>query len=439
MNPDLVGLAVALGAGLMMGIERERSKGEGRKRRFAGVRTFALASLGGALAALTGHTALLLAGALLVAGLALVSHLRTRSGDPGVTTEVALFLAYVIGVAAMRQPTLAAGVAAVATVLLAARLRLHEFSVRVITPRELHDALVLTALALVVLPLLPDAAMPVVHINPRALLTLVIVLLAVQAAGHVARRLLGMQHGLALAGLASGFVSSTATIAAMGARHRTLAMPSGPQADIEGQAPGLSARRARQEAEQQACVQGALLSNVATMLQLLLVAWTIRPAWLAALWPAALAGALAAALLAVPGLMRGPAAGEAQAGNSQGSNTDSPAFSLRAAVVVALLLTGVQLAARWAGGAFGEAGLIITATLAGLADIHAAAAAMLAQIDPDAPVPAQALAPALTAALAANTLAKLLGAWAAGGRAFALRLAPGLLLIAVVFAAALRL
>lgn len=40
--------AVALGIGLLIGIERERRKGEGAKRAAAGLRTFAIASLLGA-------------------------------------------------------------------------------------------------------------------------------------------------------------------------------------------------------------------------------------------------------------------------------------------------------------------------------------------------------------------------------------------------------
>ncbi|HEY9096852.1 MAG TPA: MgtC/SapB family protein, partial [Hydrogenophaga sp.] len=47
-------LAVALGCGLLIGIERERRKGDGPQRAFAGLRTFSLACVLGALAALTG-------------------------------------------------------------------------------------------------------------------------------------------------------------------------------------------------------------------------------------------------------------------------------------------------------------------------------------------------------------------------------------------------
>ena len=83
-------LASAAGCGLLMGIERERRKGTGPHRALAGVRSFTLASLAGAAAALTAVPALVALGAALVAALAVVAYARDRSGDPGVITEIAL-------------------------------------------------------------------------------------------------------------------------------------------------------------------------------------------------------------------------------------------------------------------------------------------------------------------------------------------------------------
>ena len=50
-----IALAVALGCGLLIGLERERRKGTGPGRAPAGIRTFAIASLAGALAETTGE------------------------------------------------------------------------------------------------------------------------------------------------------------------------------------------------------------------------------------------------------------------------------------------------------------------------------------------------------------------------------------------------
>ena len=47
LHPLVLGFVVALGVGLLIGIDRERQKGDGPTRLAAGLRTFALASLDG--------------------------------------------------------------------------------------------------------------------------------------------------------------------------------------------------------------------------------------------------------------------------------------------------------------------------------------------------------------------------------------------------------
>jgi len=127
----LLGFAAALGSGLLIGIERERRKGRGPHRALAGVRTFSLAAVAGAGARSTGQDILVIAGAALIVVLAGISYWRDRSRDPGVTTEMALFVTYILGVVAMGEPALAAGGAVVVTTLLASRSSLHRFSIDV--------------------------------------------------------------------------------------------------------------------------------------------------------------------------------------------------------------------------------------------------------------------------------------------------------------------
>ncbi|MCP2775233.1 MgtC/SapB family protein, partial [Salmonella enterica subsp. enterica serovar Typhimurium] len=83
--------------GLLIGIERERRKGEGPARAAAGLRTFTLASLLGALAMLLGGGATLAVLAAVVGALAIVSYRRSRDDDPGLTTEIALVLTFMLG------------------------------------------------------------------------------------------------------------------------------------------------------------------------------------------------------------------------------------------------------------------------------------------------------------------------------------------------------
>ena len=116
---------VAIGIGLLLGVERERRKSENQDQGAAGIRTFAFAGLLGSISELTGNQALpILAGAF-VALAALISYWRSSNADLGITTEVALLTTFVLGVMTQHTPTLAASIAVMATILLAARSALH--------------------------------------------------------------------------------------------------------------------------------------------------------------------------------------------------------------------------------------------------------------------------------------------------------------------------
>ncbi|MFN5685188.1 MgtC/SapB family protein, partial [Bradyrhizobium sp.] len=210
---ELVAIVVALGIGLLIGLERERRKGEGPGRSPAGLRTFAVASLAGAISMLIGGKMLLAVVTAGVVVLTAIAYSRSRSDDPGLTSETALVLTVLLGGLATEHAALAAGVAVILTVLLAARPVLHGFVRSVLSEGELKDGLIFAAATLVVLPLLPDQPIgPFGALNLRSIWMLVVLMMAIGAAGHVAMRLLGARGGLAVSGFASGFVSSTATI-----------------------------------------------------------------------------------------------------------------------------------------------------------------------------------------------------------------------------------
>lgn len=168
----LIGLLVALGCGILVGLERERRKGEGDDRAAAGIRTFTVAAVSGAMAQGLGHPGLVVVGALLVLVLVGVAYHKSRSRDPGLTTELALFATYLIGVQAMLSPPLGAACGAGLAVLLAARQRLHWLATRWLSAEEWRDALMLAALGLVFLPLLPNtpqAWLGGINLRPLAL------------------------------------------------------------------------------------------------------------------------------------------------------------------------------------------------------------------------------------------------------------------------------
>ena len=400
LHPLVLGFLVALGVGLLIGIDRERRKGEGPTRQPAGLRTFTLASLLGAVAIAVGGELLLAAVALGVVVFAGLSYWRARDADPGLTTETALVLTTLLGGLAIREPIFAAGLGVVVAALLVARSALHRFVLSVLTDDELRSLLIFAGATLVVLPLLPDHPIgPYGALNLRTIWVVVILVMAVSALGYIAVRVVGARFGLPLAGLAAGFISSVATIGSMGAR-------------------------AQKEPELlKPAVAGAVLSSVATIVQLAILIAATSLETLRALWLPLVLSAAAAILYG--------GAFTLWALRHQAEDREPPgsAFSLRIALAFAAVLAVVLLAAAAAQDWFGEAGVFVAAAVAGFADTHSAAISVASLVHDQRIAAPLAVIPIL-AALTTNTVTKAIFAISAGNRAFALYVIPGLILMA---------
>jgi uncharacterized membrane protein (DUF4010 family) len=394
----IVGLAVALGIGLVIGIERERRKGDGERRAAAGLRTFAIVALAGAIAQVLPVAALVPIGGALVAALAAMSHWKSRSPDPGMTTEIALFATYLIGVLCVLQPGLGAACGMGLALLLAARRRLHLFATQLLSEQELHDGVLLAALALIALPLIPSRPIEMLGgINPRPLASMVLLIMAMQAAGQAAVRWLGVRGGLLGAGFASGFVSSTATVASFGHRAREQPLHTGLLAGA------------------------AALSAVATWVLALAMAGALSPQAGAALLPVALAGAAGAVAVGLLPLLtsRDAVAVEPPA-------TQRSALRPREALAVALALALVALLVGSAQRHFGEAGLQVGIALAALVDAHAPVAS-LASLHAAGTLQTDHFIRGVLVAVGTNTLTRCAVALGAGGKAYALRVGAALM------------
>lgn len=405
----LLGFVVALGVGLLIGIDRERKKGEGPGRGAAGLRTFTLASLAGATGAAAGGDLLLAAVVLGMVTFAGLSYWHARESDPGLTTETALVATTLLGGLAIREPAFAAGVGVIVALLLNARAALHRFVRSVLTDGEIHDLLVFAGATLVVLPLLPDHPIgPYGALNLRTIWLVVILVMGVGALGYVAVRVVGPRYGLPLAGLASGFISSSATIGAMGSRS------------------------ARDPHLAKPAAAGAMMSSVATVVQLgILIAVTDLAAFRALLIPLVFSGAAAIVYGGAFTLWA------LQADTGRVEETQGSAFSLRTALIFAAILAGVLLLAAALQDWMGEAGVILAAGAAGFADTHAPAISVASLVADGRLTPAAAVTPIL-AAFSTNTVTKIVFAFTAGGPRFALYVVPGqLLMLAAAWAAML--
>jgi uncharacterized membrane protein (DUF4010 family) len=395
----IIRLGAALAVGLLIGIERERHKGQGPSRAAAGVRTFTLISLAGAISLELGGLPAFLVTAALIGAFTALSYLRSFRDDPGLTTEVAMLVAVLLGGLTLHNPQLAAGLAVVITIILASRTRVHDWINNVLTDEEVRDGLLLAAAALVILPLLPKQAIdPWGVVNPRKLWTLAVLVMAINGLGYVAMRTLGAKIGLALAGLFSGFVSSTATIGAMGARSKS-----------------------RPELHRSA-VAGAAASSIATVVQLGIVVGLVSTATLKMLLPSLLLAGLTA--LAYAGLFTLRSVRET-------TQQDMPAgrpFSPKTAIVF-VLIVGAALAistalTKW----LGNNGLLLATGVAGLADSHAAAISA-ASLAVGGQTEVQLAAIAVLIGFSTNAISKTVVAFSLGDRRFALQLLPGIVLM----------
>ncbi|WP_020524820.1 MgtC/SapB family protein [Catelliglobosispora koreensis] len=393
-------VAVALAVGLMVGSERERS---GHGPMTGGVRTFALASAAGCIAAFAGPGPF----AAAIGATALVAtagYLRRADPEDGATTEIALILTTVIGGAAARWPALAAALGVATAVLLVSKQRLHRFVRQSITDTEVADALKFFVVALIVLPLIPHSSIgPYGAIDPRRVWTLVVAVTGLSWLGYLAIRVLGARHGLVLAGLAGGFVSGSVTTAAM-------------------------ARQAKVPSASRAALAGALMASVATLVQLIMVTAVADARVTATLWPAAAAGAVILLAEAVWLAWRSPHV----------SPSELPVrrpFAFIPAIVLAATLSAFLVISRFAEDVFGAAATQATVAAAGLADAHAGALTA-ATLSAGAVITVPAAAIAALYAVAVNTVVKLVLAWIAGGPrvavSFALLMAAPVAAVAVV-------
>jgi uncharacterized membrane protein (DUF4010 family) len=214
MNSEmLMGFGVALGLGLLVGMQREwKSSGT------AGVRTFALISLLGAVLANLSDgvapwaTAAGLVGVASLLILANVVKLSHKDADVGLTTEMAALLVYAVGAAAGQGIIVPAVVVGGAmAVLLHWKEPIHSF-IDSIGEKDFKGIAQLVLIGLVILPILPDETYgPYEVLNPYRIWWMVVLIVGISLCAYLAQRALGNRVGAILAGLLGGMISSTAT------------------------------------------------------------------------------------------------------------------------------------------------------------------------------------------------------------------------------------
>ena len=208
-------LAIALGVGLLVGLEREWAQKE------VGVRTFAIITLTGCLASILGPAFVItsMAGVFLLIGfLNAQSMMKDRSLE--LTTSAALMVMVVLGaLCGDGQYFVAATAAIITTMLLAWKVELAKFA-DALLPDEIRGAVMLGLLSFVIYPLLPNYYIDRYQlVNPQQAWVTVMVIAGIGFVNYVLLRLYSTR-GLYYAAILGGLVNSTAAVAELSASLR---------------------------------------------------------------------------------------------------------------------------------------------------------------------------------------------------------------------------
>jgi len=344
--------ATALAIGALVGIERERHKQQHDHPEFAGLRTFMLLALFGAL---SGWLALVLespwilaVGVLAVATIVIVAYVLTVRIEPdalGLTTELAGLATFMLGaLATLGQRELAVGIGVTVAAVLAYKDPLHGF-VEKLGSEDVYAALRLLIATFIILPILPDRPLdPWDALNPQSLWLLVLLISGLSLVGYVLTRLFGAHRGIPITGLTGGLVSSTAVTLSFSRQSREV----------------------QYQKSSHAIVSGVLLAWTVSFIRVLVEVLVVNRALLPALLPGILAMTAACAGFAWLHLGR---AGKDEA-EAHAVNLRNP-FSLTSAMKFAALFAVVLLVVKIVQAYAPESGMYVVAALAGTTDVDA--------------------------------------------------------------------
>jgi len=336
-------LGIALGLGLLVGLQREHVATD-----LAGFRTFPLVTL---LGAVCGLLSLSLGGWVLAGGFvglaAMVfvgnlAKIHAGTPDPGITTEVAILLMFAVGAfVTVGPPQIGVAVGAATAVLLQSKRLLHGFAAR-LRDEDVRAVMQFALITLIVLPILPDRAYgPYGVLNPRQIWWMVVLIVGLSLVGYVGTKLLGERAGTWLGGALGGLVSSTATTVSFARRTR------------------------RGDARVEVAAEVILIASAVVYVRLLVEIAVVAPALLVTA-----AGPLLVMLLLLATLAW-VAARRHSAGDDHAPPEQSNPSELPTALLFGAIYAAVVLAVAWAKARFGSAGLYAVGGLSGLVDLEA--------------------------------------------------------------------
>jgi uncharacterized membrane protein (DUF4010 family) len=400
----LINFAIATVLGALLGTEREHHFLTKERSTFAGIRTFSIVCLAGAVC---GYMAtplgpwIVIVGLLVVAALAVTSIIASVMADKhdlGVTTELAFMFTFLVGAAVTqgsRQIGIVLGIALFA--LLSIKTETRKLSAKV-SNEDLFATMKFAIISFVVLPFLPRTTFdPYGVLSFYNIWLMVVLVSAISFSGYVATKALGHKRGLGITAFLGGLWSSTATTITF-------------------------ASRTKQCPELRDSYGLGILIACSTMFprQLLEVYIVGRPVLMSILLPIGAMGLLGLSI-SVIWFMRKSWGKESQV------EMTNP-FSLTPAVKFAVMYAVVLVASRAADVHFGSGGIYAAALLSGLLDVNAITLSV-ANLAAQGSLEIDVAAKAVVIAAIANTVSKGALAWFFGTSKLFKRVAPWFALI----------
>ena len=335
-------LGIALGLGLLVGLQRESAASS-----LAGVRTFPLVTVLGTICGLLSQAFggwILAAGIIALTVIIYVGKIIEMSKghpDPGITTEVAALLMFAVGAyLIVGDRAVAIAIGGGAAVLLHFKGELHGIVAK-LGANDLKAVMQFALISLVILPVLPNRTYgPFDVLNPRNIWWMVVLIVGINLGGYIAYKFLGQRAGITLGGVLGGLISSTATTVSYAKRAAAAPGAIGPAAIV------------------------IMIASSVVFARLLLEIATVAPAFLptAAPWLAALL--LLSAVSSFALWFRSDKNHEEMPEQENPSELKSAlAFGLIYAVVLFVVAAVKEL--------YGSRGLYAVAALSGLTDVDA--------------------------------------------------------------------
>jgi len=393
---DIYPFLAALLIGALIGTERQRRLAEDKVRGVAGLRTFTLIALLGALSATLANqygpafALAAFASFTILVGIGYASSVSAL-GRIDFTAAVAAVVTFALGMLTSSEESilLAVALAILTTWILATRTITHRY-VEALSETDLLDTLKMGIIALVIYPLLPDTPLdPWGVLSPREIWLMVVLVSLIGYVGYVLIRVLGTQRGLTLTGFLGGLVSSTAVTTSMASEVKV------------------------NHAILYSAVFATVIASSTMFLRVLFIVLLVNRDLLLPLLPQMLGMTLVGVAMAYLLMKK-------SAPLSKDVTVKDP-FRIVPALKFGVFFAFVLLASNLATTYFGDAGAYAAAIIAGLADVDAITLSMatLAKTTIDPEIAAN----SITLAAMTNTLVKLSIAYILGNMAFGNKIA----------------